>query len=690
MEADVMLLRVLSAETLDFLEPEEPDAGDLVRIRVRVERGLASRVTLRLSTGAWIPMHPTRETDPFTWYETSLTCPREPLRYRIYVAVGQTVIVCQRFGCVLEENAEDELGRPDFLILPGFHVPAWSKGALQYHIFPDRFRNGDPENDVVEAEYAYDGVRVRGTLAWDAPMQTDDYRSFRGGDLAGILEGLDYIASLGVEALYLNPIFTSPSSHKYDTQDYLSIDPHLGSIVRDGGACLVEGDIDNAHATRYILRTTAPENREASNKVFERLCEELHRRGMRVILDGVFNHSGMASRWMDRSGIYGGPAGDGAYWSRESPYRDFYRFADDGCFAGKSGSYECWLWFSTLPKLNYEGSEELAQAVIGIARHWASPPYSIDGWRLDVASDLGHSREYNHAFWRRFREGVKDVNADVVIVAENYGAAAAWLDGTQWDTTMNFDAFMDPLTFFLTGMERHSEDYRPKLHRDGEAFFESILDAALEYPWPSLLAAMNELSNHDHSRFITRTNGVVGRLHTKGQAAAGDGVDLAVMRQAVAVQMTWPGAPTIYYGDEAGLVGWTDPDNRRPFPWGAEDEELIAYHRAFARVRAAHPCLRHGAIVPLGAGSGWIAFGRLLADDWVAVLVNCSEKPVDVSVRLRMLGAADADELAELVRSDATGYVLGGSMPCPVVGGVAEIALPAKSVHVVGACRNRE
>jgi alpha-glucosidase len=239
------------------------------------------------------------------------------------------------------------------------------------------------------------------------------------------LEKLDYISSLGVEALYLNPIFVSPSSHKYDTQDYFAVDPHLGTVVLDGGACLEPADHDNAHATRYIQRTTAPENLEASNEIFARLCDELHQRHMRIILDGVFDHSGMTCRWMDRAGVYGGAEGEGAYWSRKSPYRDYYRFTDGGKRKRKKVAYESWCGFATLPKLNYEGSDELAQIMFGIARHWAEPPYAIDGWRLDAATEVGHTCEYNHEFWRSFRASVKGVSDDVVIVAEHYGPAAA-------------------------------------------------------------------------------------------------------------------------------------------------------------------------------------------------------------------------------------------------------------------------
>ena len=223
-------------------------------------------------------MRPTCSTGAFVWHEASFVCPSEPFSYHIDVEVDGRMAVVDRYGAAWADGVPRGR-REDFRVFPGFHVPVWSKGALQYQIFCDRFCNGDVTNDVVEGEYTYHGTPVTGTLAWDAPIPLDDYRSFRGGDLAGIIEKLDYLGSLGVEVLYLNPIFVSPSSHKYDTQDYRAIDPHLGSIVRDTGVDTPGG--------RYRVRTTEAANLEASNALFARLCQELHARSMRVIIDGV-------------------------------------------------------------------------------------------------------------------------------------------------------------------------------------------------------------------------------------------------------------------------------------------------------------------------------------------------------------------------------------------------------------------
>lgn len=229
---------------------------------------------------------------------------------------------------------------------------------------------------------------------------------------------------------------------------------------------------------------------------------------------------------------------------------------------------------------------------MNVARKWVSPPYSIDGWRLDVAADLGHTAEYNHEFWRRFRQAVKEANPEALILAEHYGDPASWLEGDQWDSIMNYDAFMEPVTWFLTGMEKHSDSYNGGIWGDGEAFFNAMGYHMSRMQTNTVMTAMNQLSNHDHSRFLTRTNQMVGRIQTAGPEKAGHNIKPCVFREAVVIQMTWPGAPTLYYGDEAGVCGWTDPDSRRTYPWGKEDLELIEFHRYMTGIHRKIPVFR--------------------------------------------------------------------------------------------------
>jgi len=324
------------------------------------------------------------------------------------------------------------------------------------------------------------------------------------------------------------------------------------------------------------------------------LVEEAHKRGMRVILDGVFNHCGSFNKWMDRECIYEHAEGyaKGAHVSGDSPYRNYFDFRDQYAWPYNK-AYDGWWGHDTLPKLNYENSKELFDYVLHVGRKWVSPPYNADGWRLDVAADLGHSPEFNHYFWKEFRRAVKEANPDAIILAEHYGNTMEWLQGDEWDTVMNYDAFMEPVTWFLTGMEKHSDDYRGDLLGNFDSFWGAMRHHTTSFSMPSWQVAMNQLSNHDHSRFLTRTNKKVGRTNTMGPEAANHDVNKAVFREAVIMQMTWIGAPTIYYGDEVGLCGFTDPDSRRTFPWGREDQELLQFHKDLIRIRRSESRMRH-------------------------------------------------------------------------------------------------
>ena len=320
--------------------------------------------------------------------------------------------------------------------------------------------------------------------------------------------------------------------------------------------------------------------------------------------------------------------------------------------------------------------------MLHIARKWISPPYSVDGWRLDVAADLGHTAEYNHEFWREFRRAVKAVNPDVLILAEHYGDPAPWLEGDQWDSIMNYDAFMEPLTWFLTGMEKHSDSYNDSLWGDGEAFFNAMSYHMSRMQTNTVMTAMNQLSNHDHSRFLTRTNQTVGRIGTMGGRQAEENVKLCVLREAVVIQMTWPGAPTLYYGDEAGVCGWTDPDSRRTYPWGHENLELIEFHRYMAGIHKRLPVFRLGSIKPLLAEHHLIAYGRMYRQYHGVVIVSNSPDSRRVEVPVWQLGITDDMVLGRPMLTVEEGYNA-GIMMYHVRRGLLTIEMPAHSAAVL-------
>lgn len=615
--------------TEGYVYPPEPKESELVTFRFRTAKDDVDRVGLVTSADTYV-MEKECTQGEFDYYTFETRLGEEPFRYCFEVQSGTEKYYYGRCGI-----SREILEYYNFVVVPGFSTPDWAKGAVMYQIFTDRFYNGDKSNDVETNEYYYIGDYSRRVTNWDKYPANMGVREFYGGDLQGVMDKLDYLQDLGVEVVYFNPLFVSPSNHKYDIQDYDYIDPHYGKIVDDGGEVLPNGVTDNSQATKYKKRTTGLKNLEASNELFIKLVEELHRRGMKVILDGVFNHCGSFNKWMDRERIYEGEEDyePGAYVSADSPYRSYFRFFKEGPENWPyNANYDGWWGHDTLPKLNYEDSVKLENYILYIGRKWVSPPYNVDGWRLDVAADLGRSNEYNHEFWQKFRRAVKDANPNALILAEHYGDPSDWLKGDEWDTVMNYDAFMEPVTWFLTGMEKHSDEAREELLGNIDNFIGSMAHHMSNMLTPSLQVAMNELSNHDHSRFLTRTNHMVGRVEHLGPEAANEYVNKAVMREAVVMQMTWVGAPTVYYGDEAGVCGFTDPDNRRTYPWGHEDQELIAFHKEAIRIHKEHPALKTGSLKILGGEENILSYARFKGHDRIIVVINNRSERAEVKV----------------------------------------------------------
>ena len=642
---------LFSDTTGDFLIPPEPEANSTVTVRFRTAKNNVDRCVL-VNRGEKYVMNKVEATKHFDYYACDLQLGTEKETYYFEIQSGFLKGYYDTRGLVTEVNEYY-----NFVILPGFRTPDWAKGAVMYQIYVDRFCNGDPSNDVLTNEYCYINEHVQHVDDWYRCPAAMDVREFYGGDLQGVLDKMDYLEDLGIEAIYFNPLFVSPSNHKYDSQDYDYIDPHIGRIVEDTGELLENGQKENRFATRYINRVTNRANLEASNELFIKVVEEAHKRGIRVIMDGVFNHCGSFNKWMDRERIYENAEGyaPGAYVSADSPYRNYFDFKNQNAWP-YNASYDGWWGHDTLPKLNYEGSEELMDYVLHIARKWVSPPFNADGWRLDVAADLGHSQSFNHQFWQEFRKAVKEANPEAVILAEHYGNTREWLQGNEWDTVMNYDAFMEPVTWFLTGMEKHSDDYRGDLLGNTGSFWGAMKHHSASFSMPSWQTAMNELSNHDHSRFLTRTNHCVGRTDSKGPQAAEIGVNKAVFREAVVMQMTWMGAPTIYYGDEAGLCGFTDPDSRRTYPWGREDQEMIRFHKEIIRIHKENRELRTGSLKYVDCDYNFLAYGRFNREGQCLILINNNDHPISRRIFVWELGTPKHGVMRALIWTDENGF----------------------------------
>ncbi|MDO5345084.1 MAG: glycoside hydrolase family 13 protein [Lachnospiraceae bacterium] len=670
---------LFSDETENYVTPMEPKPGDKVTIRFRTAHDNVDAVYL-ISGPMREPLEFERTEGYFDFYKIEIQVNQDAFHYYFEVRSGKTHCFFNKLGMT-----KDLSDSHSFCIQPGFSTPDWAKGAVMYQIFTDRFYNGDSRNDVLNNEYVYIGECTSRVTEWGKRPAAMDVREFYGGDLEGVRQKLDYLQELGVDVIYFNPLFVSPSNHKYDIQDYDYIDPHFGKIVMDEGELLPHWAKDNKQATKYINRVTRKENLEASNQLFIRLVEEAHSRGIKVILDGVFNHCGSFNKWMDRERIYENQPGyaPGAYISADSPYRTFFHFNNEHEWPYNQ-FYDGWWGHDTLPKLNYENSPKLMEYIMEIARKWVSPPYNADGWRLDVAADLGINSEHNHQFWRRFRKTVKEANPDALILAEHYGDPIAWLRGDEWDTVMNYDAFMEPVTWFFTGMEKHSDNFQEGQFGNADSFFGAMRYHMASFMGPSLQVAMNELSNHDHSRFLTRTNHKVGRMDHFDYDAASDGINPAVMREAVVMQMTWPGAPTIYYGDEAGVCGFTDPDNRRTYPWGEEDQQMLQFHRRVIALHKAHRVFSRGSLKFLLGAYNCLAYGRFDRREKMVIVFNNNSEEKELEVKVWPAEVGQKQPVMQIFATDAEGFSEERRV-YQVERGILKLKLPATSAVVLKA-----
>ena len=653
-----------------YRNPQEPSIEDPVTVKIRTKRNNVTQVVLHYGEDSSEMKKLYSEAD-FDYFFGEIPPQKSSLGYYFEVSQGKKSVYYSRRGIELRPPSSSF----KFKLIPGFVVPDWMRGAVLYQIFIDRFYNGDPSNDVLTNEYMYDNwpsVRVED---WNQyPDSTVPYakgsnrtREFYGGDIEGVIQKLDYLADLGIDGIYFNPLFVAPSNHKYDAQDFEYIDPHIGVIVTDGGElinpeddpCYQLGTFENRseinqNATRYIIRTTSPENLEASNAKLRELIEKAHEKGIRIILDGVFNHIGSFNKWMDREGIYPDSQGPGAYESADSPYKDYFVFGEDSW--PNNESYESWWGFKTLPKLNFEGDRTLVDTILGIAGTWVGPEWNADGWRLDVAADLGHTPGYNHQFWELFRESVKSANPDAVILAEVYGDSSAWLQGDEWDTVMNYDAFFEPIGYYLTGLEKHSYYYRDKLHNNTDNFDRGLREKMAKLPFNSLEIAMNQLDNHDHSRFLTRTSGIVDDTRSSADVSspeqANRNLNKGILKEATVLQMTLPGAPTLYYGDEAGIAGFTDPDCRRTYPWGQEDEELLSFFKEIIEIHKSYSSIITGSLVTLNAKSkGMYAYGRWDKDNRIIVGINNKEQESWLEIPTWQMGFSSGDRVEMIFRT---------------------------------------
>ncbi len=428
-------------------------------------------------------------------------------------------------------------------------TPDWVKHAVFYQIFPDRFaRSKQPRKRLLHEARWED---------WEA-MPT--LQGYKGGDLWGILEQLDYFQDLGINAIYFTPIFQSASNHRYHTHDYYQVDPMLGG-----------------------------------NGAFKELLDAAHDRNIKVVLDGVFNHSSRGFFFF-HDVLENGP---------HSPWVNWFKIEDWPLSAYNGeypANYEGWGGNRALPVFKHD-NPEVREYIMEIAEYWIK--FGIDGWRLDVPFEIK-----TPGFWQEFRDRVKAINSDAYIVGEVWGDSREWLDGTQFDGVMNY-LFAGPTIAFTAGSrvdleQVQSRDYKPYPPLFAAEYAEKIQELLELYPWEIQLTQLNLLASHDTARLMSIAGGDVAS------------VDLSTL-----LLLTYPGAPSIYYGDEVGLPGAIDPDSRRGFPLEANwNQEIIKYHRQLIALRHSYPCLRTGDYRVLYAQGAVYIFARTLGTEELIIAVN--------------------------------------------------------------------
>jgi cyclomaltodextrinase / maltogenic alpha-amylase / neopullulanase len=550
----------------------------------------------------------------------------------------------------------------------GFDVPDWVKHAVIYQIFVDRFYNGSTANDALVQPDRYDGSCAgpngKPTATgyylhpnWnDEPLTPPENCDFYGGDLQGIIAKLDYLHGLGVNALYLNPIFMADSNHKYDTTDYTMIDPHFDNLA-----------------------------------VWQQLVQKTRALGMHIILDGVFNHTSSDSIYFDRYGTW---KSAGAAQTQSSRYEDWYGFTSWPRYNGWSG-------YDSLPQLTeqqdvqnfiFAGDPNFAadandaairqrygeQPLVvsgsanSVAKYWLSQ--GADAWRLDVAEGK------SDAWWRAFRTAIKAMAPDAISIGEHWGDASEWLLGDQQDGTMNYRFRQAVLDFFDNG----GIDPDPG-HDNGIAYTASQFDAHLqavleEYPLPAVYASMNLVDSHDTGRILWELGDVPG--------ASSDQIALAEqkLRLIVLFQMTWIGAPTIYYGDEAGQTQTTyentkvDPGDRRTFPWDHQDASLENWYRTWIGVREAHSALQTGTETTLLTDdtNRVFAYQRRDSSGMALVVLNADAPASTHTVTFTLTNVPDGTQFVD-ANTDIIGdhlVVSGGKLAVPVHGESGRVLIP--------------
>lgn len=521
------------------------------------------------------------------WWETEIFITMRRFNYRFFIHSTEGSWWFSAIGA----HQHTPTDSTDFKLLVDFKSPKWINDSVFYQIFPDRFADGDKKSNVKTGEYLCYNQPVIARNWGDLPRPHSETGGveFFGGDLVGINKHLDHLTELGINAIYLNPIFTAPSNHKYDTANYLQVDPHLG------------GD-----------------------KALINLRQELNAREMRLMLDIVLNHCGATHSWFTD-----------AQKDLSTKTAEFFTFIEH------PNNYASWLGISSLPKLNYR-SEELRDRIYAaddaILRYWLREPFLIDGWRIDVANMMARQGEaqLGHKIGRGIRRAVKAEFPDSYLLGEHFHDGTIHLQGEELDASMNYRGFAFPLLNWLTGFDIDKafvEDLTNRNPLPTKAFANQLQTFLAAIPWQIASQQFNQLGSHDTPRILTLTN-----------------KDVEKAKLAATILLTYPGVPCIYYGDEIGLLGAKDPDNRRCMIWDKQhwNKKLYEHYRNLIHLRRASTALCWGGFQILYAQGETFSFLREGQEERIIVVVRRSKDDLS-ALPVRHGAIADGTKWEEIL-----------------------------------------
>lgn len=569
---------VYSDGTKMFVSNPTPNIGDTIELTIRFSADAPVKrvMVCSLPNGAehYDEAKKVKEQGGLVYYTARVYINEYRIQYQFDLVTDDAIYFYTQAG--ITTYIQDR--RHDFVLLTEYRQPDWVNGAVFYQIFPERFKNGNPACDVKSHEYEYMGYESIHMNSWnDKPLTYDEGHGvdFFGGDLYGIIQELDYLQELGVTALYLNPIFSSYSTHKYDCIDYYHVDEHFG------------GD-----------------------EALAQLCTEVHNRGMHIILDISINHTGILHQW-----------------AREG--RPYY-------FKNPDGSLQGWWNLPTLPVLDYR-NDELRDLVYrgddAVLRKWLRPPYSIDGWRFDVADVFARNNEVQLAdeLWKEICTAIRQENPDAFIIGEEWGDSSKYLQGDMWNTPMNYFGFARPIRQFIGVGDLFLE--RQEVFRDVsyKLSAKDVVGRTDEHynVIPQVIAdcQMNLFDSHD-----------IARLHNYKH------ITFDSWKCAVIAQLLWTGIPCIYYGDEVGIDGytWHDAGFRYPMPWDEvtkQDNKYLSTIKTMTSLRRGSKAFSHGGRKVLYSDGYILAVARFFDDEIYVGIISMEDVNTTISIPLDIVGA---------------------------------------------------